>query len=293
MRHFLLRLLCFALPVAMLIATGEAYVRRLPNPARDKHAWMQRHSPEVETLVLGSSHTFYGIDPSRLGEHAYSLAMVSQTYRYDYYLLTHYPMPRLRTLILPFSYFSLYEDFETVSDAFYAARYRIYMDCDIHSRLSAYNLECAWWSSFREKLRSLYEPQRLTWDERGFGTNYTLSSRPTDWDNGAERAAHNTYADTSAVALNTHYLCAIRDFCRQRGIRFVLTTPPTYATFRAHQAAEQRARNAAVIDSLCLPLLDYEADPRFGDEDFYDADHLNTFGARRYTDILYHDIQHQ
>ncbi|MBQ0158537.1 MAG: hypothetical protein KBS47_05995, partial [Bacteroidales bacterium] len=75
MRHFLLRLLSFALPVAMLIAAGEAYVRRLPNPARDKHTWMQRHSPEVETLVLGSSHTFYGIDPSRLGEHAYSLAM--------------------------------------------------------------------------------------------------------------------------------------------------------------------------------------------------------------------------
>lgn len=77
MKGFLRLLLTFSALVTLTLAAGECYVRHLPNPARDKHEWMLAHSREVRTLVLGSSHTFYGLDPALLGPHAFSLAQVS------------------------------------------------------------------------------------------------------------------------------------------------------------------------------------------------------------------------
>ena len=100
MKKFLIKLSCFALPWLILSVLTEVYVESLPNIARDKHQWMLQHAEEVKTLVLGHSHTLYGIRPDMLGEGAFSLAQQSQTYRYDRYLLTHYPLKELKTIIL-------------------------------------------------------------------------------------------------------------------------------------------------------------------------------------------------
>ena len=59
MKAFLRLTAVFAVLILLTLGAGEIYVRHLPNPARDKHAYMLAHSAEVQTLVLGSSHTFY------------------------------------------------------------------------------------------------------------------------------------------------------------------------------------------------------------------------------------------
>lgn len=57
MKAFLLRVGIFAAVVLCLFGMGEWYVESRPNAARDKHKWMTRHSRDVQTLILGSSHT--------------------------------------------------------------------------------------------------------------------------------------------------------------------------------------------------------------------------------------------
>lgn len=296
--RFLRRTLVVAIAVLATLLAGEAYVRHLPNEVRDKHRWMTLHSDSVETLILGSSHTYYGIDPSLMQSRAYSLALTSQTYRYDLYLLRHYPLPRLHTVVLPFSYFSLYEDFETVVDPYLAARYRIYMDCDIHPWLSPLHLECLQGAAFRERLRSLWTPQRNSWSELGQGRNYTLESRPADWDNGAARAEANTRFTGDAlgelppaVRLNAAFLRDIMAYCRERGVRLVLLTTPTMPSFRRGGSQAQRDLNDRVLREVLRDYpetqrIDLEADERFGPDDFYDSDHLNTRGAARLTRLL-------
>ena len=64
MKHFLKKTTIFSLCILLLLISAEIYVRHLPNPYKDKHRWMLQHSRSVKTLVLGSSHTFYGIDAS-------------------------------------------------------------------------------------------------------------------------------------------------------------------------------------------------------------------------------------
>lgn len=298
MQRFVKHILALAVCVLLLLGAGEWYVESQPNPAADKHRWMTAHSESVETLVLGDSHAFYGIRPDLLPGVAYSLAMPSQTLRYDNYLLRHYAMPRLRDVVLTMSYFTLWEDFEILSGHDQEiARYHIYMDCDLH-RSPLYRFECLHRQSFVERLKRLYKPAQLSWDALGWGDNYTLDRRAADWDNGDARARANTYSDTTVVSFNAAQLGEIMDHCRWHGVRLTLVTTPVSPAFHASQSAAQVARNRRVLGAILrthpeVRHLDYETDHRFGDDDFYDADHLSSIGAAKLTAILRRELHHK
>jgi len=292
MKAFLRLCLLFFVLVAATVALGEWYVRSLPNPSRYKHRWMQAHSRNVRTLVLGSSHTFYGVDPAQLGEGAFSLAQVSQTYRYDHYLLRHYPTDSLRAVVLPFSYFSLFEDYELQdNEPQYVTRYRLYMDCPYHSRFSRYGFEFMAKGAFLEKLKSLYRPRRLRWNALGAGTDYRPELRAEDWDNGETRARGNTYEDHVAVEANRRFLYLMADWCERRHVRLLLISTPLSPKFRRHVSRHQDALNTATLHTLLarFPMIEYHdfrADTRFTSIDFFDADHLSSSGAAKLSAIL-------
>lgn len=287
MRLFIKNIVAFSTLVLILLISAEVYVENIPNPARDKHIWMTEHADEVETIILGSSHTYYGIRPDLLGNNAYSLALVSQTYRYDAYLLKHYNMPKLKNVILPFSYFSLWEDIDSQDDlSFEATRYRIYMNCDIHSKFGKYGFEFTHIDSFKEKLKSIYKPSNMSWDKYGWGTNYTLSSRKEDWDNGEIRAKNNTYPDNSEyVSLNISFMQEIIDFCNKRNVQLYIVTTPVSHTFFVNESSHQKEINSKEIQKILklnpnVIYVNYECDSSFTSKHFYDADHLNTDGAK-------------
>lgn len=289
MKRFLIKVFCFSLPLLLAMGGVEIWLEHRPNVARDKHLWMKRHAAEVNTLILGHSHNFYALRPDLLGRGTYNLALPSQTYRYDLYLLTHYPMPRLRTVVLNYDYFQLWEDFESLpGESFQAMRYRIYMDCDIHPRLSWYGFEVLCPPLMRKKLFSPSEAEASHCDSLGWGTEYTLESRPDEWDNGRLRAEANTRKDSSIVVLNEGFLCRALEFCRQHHVRVVMLNTPTTLAFRQHEAPGQKERNARTLAALLqqypeVSYLDYEADTSFTEHDFFDGDHLNQYGARKLT----------
>lgn len=294
MKRFLRNISIFSLLVIVPIIVAEVYVRQMPNPARYKHQWMLRHSASINTLVLGSSHSFYGVSPKLLGDSAFSLAQPTQPYRYDYYQLTHYHLPHLRRVILPFSYQSLFEDLESEPHLqYWAVRYRLYMDCDLHSPLSRYGFECLHIASFKEKLTSLWRPSRLSWDSLGFGTSNGQQSLICEGrDNGPQRAAENTYPNMKSLRLCTDMLDSIATWCDHRGVSLVLLTTPTTPSFRKHCSQRQISVGDSTLRCLMerhpssITHINHWADTAFKPADFYDADHLNTRGARKLTNLL-------
>lgn len=297
MKKFLRYILIYSVLILVPLIAAEVYVRNMPNPARDKHLWMRQHSAEVETLVMGSSHCFYGVNPSLLGPHSFSLAQPTQPYRYDYYQLTHYDLPRLKTVILPFSYQSLFEDIESEPRLqYWAVRYRLYMDCDIHSPLSKYGFECLHIAPFKEKLTSLWRPSQLSWDSCGFGTsNGTVSMLLEGQDNGKQRAEENTYPEMKSLGLCTAMLDSIAHWCDQRQVRLVLVTTPTSASFRANCSLRQQQVSDSTLQRVMqrhpsIVRFDHWADTAFVEADFYDADHLNMLGAAKLTKMLRKEI---
>lgn len=286
-----LRLCLFALLVLVPFGAGEYYVRSLPNPAKSKHAFLSRYSNQVDVLVLGSSHTYYGICPQMLSPHAYSAAQVSQTLRYDAWVLHHYPFDSLRAVVLPISDFTLYEELEDGGEWYQTNRYRLYMDCDIHCRGSVYDWEVTAFPVFCKKLKSLWQPPRMRWSRWGQGLEYTAENKAADWDNGEKRAATNRYADFSTAPANERRLEQIAAFCRRRGIRLLLVSTPLRPSYRAHQSAAQLADTQSRLQHLQhkypeIVYLDFRADKRFKAADFYDSDHLSTTGAHKLTLLL-------
>lgn len=297
MASFINRSITFTILLIVVFGSTECFIESRPNAAKYKHNWLTAHAEDVGTLILGSSHTFYGIDAKELdrSEHdrAFNLAMVAQTYRYDRYLLTHYDFRRLHTLIIPFSYFSLYEDFESMPDERYLAiRYRIYMDCDIHSRFSEYGMEVFRAKGTKQRIELFLKKQECNWDAHGTGTSFTYKSRNTPWDDGVVTAANNTYyPDTSLVSLNKRYLSEIFDICHERNIDVFLITTPVSTTFKQHQDKEQDSINSNVLRELLkehpkVHYHDFSSDKRFADRDYHDSHHLSDYGQRKFTNIL-------
>lgn len=297
MKSFIRRSIAFIIILIAAFGSTEWFVESRPNAAKYKHHWLTAHAEEVGTLVLGSSHTFYGIDAKAFDhgkkDKGFNLAMVSQTCRYDRYLLTHYDFSNLHTLILPYSYFTLYEDFESMPDERYMAiRYRAYMDCDLHWRLSEYGLEVMSSKSVKKRIELFCKKQECNWDSRGTGTSYTYKTRPNPWDDGIITASNNTYyPDTSLVALNKEFLSDIMQVCKDRHIDLYLITTPVSPTFKNHQDKQQDSINTSMLKALLeahpeVHYHDFSTDRRFADRDFYDSHHLNTDGQKKLTGIL-------
>ena len=285
MKRFLLRTFLFLLPLALLLLGGEAVLRLHPNAAKDKDKAMRLTGSIIDTLILGSSHAYYGLCPELLGRNAYNAAQVSQTLMYDEFILNRYALPHLRTVVLTVSDFSFYEELEGTPSWYLAGRYRMYMGCDYHSLASAYAWEAAAFPVFAKKLLALCQPPRERWSLRGQGLEYTLENRAADWDNGSTRAAVNRYTDLSHGDVNETRLCRIASLCQQRGISLVLVATPLRPSYRAEQNTAQiadmhrRIERVAARFPQTVRFLDFAADPAFTADDFYDADHLNRAGA--------------
>lgn len=304
MKKFLLSLLFVVLPLLLTLSAGEWVVRRLPNAYKTKHAWMSQHAEQVETLILGSSHTYYGILPQALPDCAFNLANPSQNLRYDHYLLTHYApaYERLRRVILPISYFTFFdkEYEEDKSFNYLTCYYKLYMDCPYHSDFSSYALELFYPSSYFGKLQAAMrgEAGRTDCDSLGWGTNHLLSQKQTTWEttDAIETVFRHTAKDWDAVAGNLSHLQKMIDFCEEKDIELILITTPTWHTYYERLDTAQLKKSYTIIHTLQsshprLRHLDFLKDKRFEADDFYDADHLSELGAAKLTKYIIQSIR--
>lgn len=302
MARFLRQILLFSLIIAVLLGVGELVVRSLPNPYRLKHDWMERNAEEVETLILGHSQTYYGVDAGLLPGPAFNLANISQTLQTDSLYLAHYS-PRLRnlnTVIVPLTYTSLYEyPLEDTDEWWRVIGYQLYSGLKPHPTLSRYSFELSDLSGYSSKLASAVgiKERRLRPDSLGHGTEFSLSSRYDGWEKGgADRAANHTAScHEEEMPRNLRVLAGIDSICRILGARLVLVTPPLWSTYRENIDSTLWEKERETVDDFCsrdgVLWLDYSADSRFTEEDFYDTDHLNSDkGARKFSLILANEL---
>ena len=90
MKRFLKYVLMFSAIVIATLVVGEITVRHIPNPYSTKDHYIREHGKDIETLILGSSHTFFGIVADSVGCETMNLANISQNYEYDWRVLKRY-----------------------------------------------------------------------------------------------------------------------------------------------------------------------------------------------------------
>ncbi len=298
MRSFIIKSLLFILPFFVLLIIGECVARISPNEYKYKEEWMREHGNEVHTLVFGSSHGFYGISPKNLGNDAFSLANVSQTIVYDDYLLRRYQHRNLKNIIIPISYFTMITgDLENGAEWYRAIFYKLYMGYPKHSNFSIYNFEIASFQSYKAKIASFFEKSQPKYDEKGWGTSYTLDKKDKDnWDKSisVEAARRHTKDDFSRLSQNYNYLKSMARYCKNNGIRMILVTTPVWKSYYIHLEKKQlKVMSSSIkklVDEENVEYHNYFCDKRFVEDDFYDGDHLSDVGAKKFSKILRREL---
>lgn len=294
MKRFLVYVGVFALVVLLSLAAGEMIVRSIPNPYKIKARELERHGDRVATLVLGSSHTYYGIVPQELGDSVFNLANISQNYEYDYLLLKKYAplMPNLRRVIINVGYSSFFDSDFPNGEWWQETNYQLYMGVKKHGQLSRTGFEIANFPVYAGKLRKflMRKPPAIC-DTTGFGLDYTFESRYDGWEHtGAIAARRHTAPDTAWMDYNVRYLRRLVALCRGIGVQAVLVTTPCYITYNEHLDSAQLDSYVTVAKEVAaensLRWVDLLTDSRFIADDFWDADHLNNRGATKLTHLL-------
>ena len=213
-------------------------------------------------------------------------------------------MDSLQYLVLNIDYWSPFSSLETSDEWWRAKNYSIYYGSAYHQGEIKYNYELAVHklSTFKNALTGLKiilglgQYSNINVNELGFGVNYLSKNRSLDWHNGKPNALrHNVWIEgempLNLINTNRKYVSAIIEKFVQRDIKVLLITSPTYKTYREnldtnYLKLKDEFCRSFVNEGNNVAFADFSNDIRFVEEDYFDANHLNEIGAKKFTTIV-------
>ena len=296
MKNFISQALLFLLPVLLIGSMMEILLRRIPNDYRFKKTYLDKHSDSLQVLFLGNSHIYYGINPEFINPKSFNASYVSQSYDYDLAILNKYnnKWSRLKYIVLPVDYGAFYKKLESGAGAWRIKNYNIYYDIHQNGNIAYYSELLS--INIRKNLLRLYQyyyhhDATITSSALGWGTAYSSNKKQDLLITGKSAAQRHTASNDKFFNGIRETLIAMILFARKMNVRVILISCPAYKIYiqNLDQAQLNRTVNEATklssqYDNVSyFNLLGNEA---FKEEDFYDADHLNEMGAKKFSLML-------
>jgi hypothetical protein len=300
MRRFLFRTVLLALPIIAVLAVMEIVLRRIPNDYSLKAGTLTAHGDSIGILVLGGSHSYHGIEPALLPDHAFNAANISQDLRYDRALLEQYidHLPALQCIVVQVSYGSFGAELEHGKEAWRVKNYVLYMDMGDKATQLAHHLELLnrpmseQWTMIRDFLAHGKDNRLCA------ANGARMKPAPDGLDlegSGREAAKRHTRTSSASIERSKAELARIVEMATARRVHVLLYTPPAWSSYRASVDSAQLASVVATCNSYVRSdtLVRYRnlfADERFIEADYSDADHLSPSGAEKMSRILAADL---
>ena len=289
MKKFLFHLSKIMLPILFFFLVLEIAIRKIPNDYQLKKDYLDENAAEINTLVLGSSHTFYGINPEYFSKKTFNAAYVSQSLDLDYEILNTYKskLKNLKTVLVPISYFSLFETLETDVEKWRIKNYVMYYGFENKYQFTD-NFESLN-NHLTQNVKKTVKHYALnksfiTASNLGWGTNFNSKNKKAF--KGTFTAKKHTVTNFNLFDENLKSLHKIITLCRKNNVNIIFITTPTHKSYYQNLNKIQLEKTTKTISELVqnnsnctyLNLLKSED---FYDADFYDADHLNEIGAKK------------
>jgi len=303
MKRFILKVFKFIFPIFLIALFMEVLLRQSPNDYKFKKEYLDSHSNEIETLVLGSSHSFYGIDPIYFSNKTFNASHISQSLDIDFELLKKYQAnwENLNTVILPISYFTFFENLSNSSEDWRIKNYLIYYNMKIPAPW-IYNTEVLS-NDFKlnvERLFSYYIKgnSNITCSNLGWGIEYK-SDRGKDLNKTGKAAAiRHTIRNFKYFEDNKITIKKIIEFCNNRNINIILFMPPSFITYYENLNAKQLKITVETSEKLAkkyenCQFINLLNNSKFKANDFYDGDHLNEIGSKKLSLIINEKIKNK
>jgi hypothetical protein len=304
-KRLLVRALLFALPLLVVVGWVEGRLRAIDNSFMMKRRELEARLPNLEVLVTGGSVALNGIDADALGVPAFNVGSGSQTLHYDVAIVSRYldRLPRLRMVLIAHPFLYLHTELRNAPEAWRQHFYSVFWDVPVErpgDQLVTIQ---------RHSYIALYTPRTaIEYALKGADAALTEGFHATGWlpvavPSPAVRAAgldpawmkvraegHREQMRGESLTRNLAELEAFAAALRARGVLLVMTwvpgAPGYSERFGAGTLAEVRADIAGLEQRAGVRFFDYSRDPRFGPNDFYNADHLDENGARKWTAML-------
>ena len=287
MKRFCLKSLYFFLPIVVSAILFEFALRIIPNDYVYKKELLTQRLHQIETLILGGSHTYTGLDPIFFeNPKTFNAAYYSQSLYFDCEIFNKYQaqMSQLKTIIIPLSYPSLFTRFSQ------AESYFLY--CDIDAPTGFLDKTEIFGKEFSSNIKRFFRyyikrESLISTTELGWGTLYKAEESKDLIALGKETAERHTRGMyPNLVKGNEDLINTLIDFCKQRNIHVFLITTPTYRTYRENLNTEYLNTTITVGNNIAqrhenCTYINLHEDASFVAEDFYDGDHLNNIGAKK------------
>lgn len=300
MKKLVRKITFFVLPILIVLGIIEVFYRVVPNNYIVKNRNVVKNYETAEVLILGNSHTFYGLNPAYFDKPTFNLSNISQTLYFDKLLFDKHidKFKKLKYVILNVEYFSLGVLNNSSESDWRKYYYEMYMDLDVpiieKTDINRYLLSSPRGFNANVKLIQRYftDGTIIDCNDSGFGINYTKEKIKIKdiYENALVRVKGHENKNMNFTE-NTMILQKMIDKCNSLGIKIMVVTMPVSKPY----AKDVNQKKLAKIFNTCLSLENKNAkvhyinlfnDSRFTNEDFYDADHLHTDGARKCSKIV-------
>jgi len=273
----------------LIAAALEWMAEAIPNSYTYKRDYMEQHGSQIQTLILGSSNAYDGLNPSVLPK-AFNLANSSQTLEDDYRLLAKYidSMDSLQTVFVGLGYHSLGATTEDNRRTYYT----IYMDLYPRWPISKYSFEVCNPQLLLKKIIKYTVSRDVTrCDSLGQRIGHTLEAAQSGaewWNKDVLSLVENDRLDIGHFRLvieeNTRYVHAIVDLCNAHKVQPVIVQMPVMEEYKRKLPAEQVALMVDMLQSLdsaavCIDASDWE----IPEEGWYNATHLTKEASAEFT----------
>lgn len=286
----------------------EIKLYNTPNEWSYKRDYMERHSDRIKTLLVGASNAANGIDPAAIGDSCFNLAVNAQMLCITRATCEKF-LPacnHVKNVVLPIAYNLFYEgytyplsknDIIAQMKASDKCKYFKYMGVKETPKDWLYWPETIWLKS--ETIGRLFgkDENGIGCDSLGFEHN-TLSTRGDTWKSVHVPGEIKDELGNANLAFadNVQNTRKIARLCKERGAQLILLSTPYYETAQKVTSAKRRKAVQHFVDEVRkggydnVVYKEYTFDPRFDENDFYNASHLNEVGAAKFGKILRQDF---
>ncbi|MEP6465265.1 MAG: hypothetical protein ABJB05_03125 [Parafilimonas sp.] len=294
MASFIKHIIVFSFPILLFSILMEFMLRKIPNDYSYKCKYLNENSNKIEVLILGSSHTYYGINPQYLKENSFNAAYVSQSLNYDWDILNKYQKKwnNLKYIIVPVDYFSLYSTLETGIEKWRVKNYSIYYNIQGKDLKNDFELSSEKLSDNITRFENYYlnDSNNITCNKLGAGTRLKFTNIQNLIETGKAAATRHTVEkkDNLLFTKNVETIKSIVQFAKKINAKVIFITCPAYYTYYDNLEKNQLYNTLNFITEISsnnsnMNYYNFLYDTSFTDKDFFDADHLNEIGAKKFT----------
>ena len=292
MNKFIQKSLLFCAPVLVFMLIMELLLRNIPNDYSYKKNYLDQHSNEIKILFLGSSHAYRGINPKFIHSNGFNAAHIAQSLDYDIEILKKYEkqMDKLKYIVIPIDYFSLYNRLETGIENWRIKNYNIYYGLH-RSFNSKDNFEILNGKLLENSKRivkfywykkSDISCNTLGWGKRNSKINNDLMAT------AKATAKRHAKREKSFFNENVALINEIISIAQSKKAKVIFYSSPAYKTYVSQLNKEQLQKTYTTIKKIAhsnanVSYYDFLSDKSFDAKDFFDADHLNEIGAEKFS----------